>query len=203
MRFCFALCAGVVLVGGCGGKTAIDNGSTSSSTSGAGSCAHDAAGANFTFHVANAGSRQLRIATGCGSSLPILLDSASGPLPISPGQVDFCEFPCDLVFKGQTNNGCSDCGPGTTILLPPGKTADIAWDRRVYSKYTVPQSCSGSATGNECALGKLAGAATKSGTIAICSDMMSGFDGACPDDKAEKNAFAIDLAKSAVTITVK
>jgi hypothetical protein len=132
------------------------------------SCALDSKG-SFTFHVANRGTRMLRLAYGCGATLPITLDAAGGPLPISPGPASYCEVSCDYIYGGGENNGCSDCGPGYGAGLPPGATVDIAWDRRLYVETTADPTCSGHAGGNECALGTLAGPAVSSGTLTVCN----------------------------------
>ena len=133
------------------------------------SCAHDAPGAAFTFHIANTGNRMLHLFYGCMQTLPITLDTKNGPLAISPGPADFCEISCDFIFGGGMNNSCSDCGPGYGADLSPGSTVDIAWDRRVYMAYTVDPACSGHATGNNCALGVLIDNSVKSGTLTVLS----------------------------------
>src|SRR6476659_8441499 len=103
-----------------------DGGSDLSQSS---SCAHDAPGAAFAFHITNNGTRMLRLFYGCMQTLPITLDTKTGALAISPGPADACEISCDFIFAGGMNNSCSDCGPGYGADLPPGGAVDIAWDR--------------------------------------------------------------------------
>jgi hypothetical protein len=103
------------------------------------------------------------------------------------------------VFKGASNVGCSDCGPGSSAPLDAGKTVDVTWDRRVFTKFTADVSCSGHMSNNDCALGnRVDDKAIKTGTLTICTDTT----GECPTSSQEEVPFKIDLTKAELTITV-
>ena len=122
----------------CGGNAVAGSSGGHTGTGGnAGLCALDPPGSTFTFHVHNGGTAMLRLAYGCGASLPIVLAAPQGMLGIGPGPADACEFTCDAVYAGKTGQSCSDCGPGTGASLAPGAVVDITWDRRVYTEHMV------------------------------------------------------------------
>lgn len=77
------------------------------------SCKLEPGGETFTFTIRNVGQQHLRLAYGCGKSLPILVYVNDEPVGISPGQADGCEVSCDEVYDGYENWGCSDCGLGS------------------------------------------------------------------------------------------
>lgn len=165
-------------------------------------CSIDAPGETFSFTVTNTGTRMLRLAYGCGQSLPVLLETSHGTLQIGPG-VDLCEFTCDPVYKGKPNPGCSDCGPGYGADLGPGMSATMQWDRRVYEEHTAPKACSGSEFGNDCALGHLVKETSVKGTLNLCTETMSGANGYCLPDALEPVAITVDLTKTSATIEVQ
>jgi hypothetical protein len=138
---------------------------------------------------------------GCGRSLPLTLQTASGTLPAGPGPGDTCEFTCDQVYVGQVAPGaCSDCGNGVSAALGPGMTADIQWDRRVYSETTINPQCTGGAATGSCAYGtRVAPAASQAGVLSVCTSM-TGLSGAC--SSSDTVAFTIDTTQSAGTIEV-
>jgi hypothetical protein len=115
-------------------------------------CVLDPTG-SFTFHVHNVGQAPIVLDLGCGHTVPIVLATAAGRLSAGPGGVaGSCEFTCDEVYANTSSpGGCTDCGPGVSRTIAPGETADVAWDRRVYTKHTIVAPCS--TQPGECALG--------------------------------------------------
>jgi hypothetical protein len=166
------------------------------------SCAIDAPGPTFDFLVTNIGNRDLLLTYGCGSDLPIELDTAEGPLGIGAGNADFCQVSCDQVYEGSPNNGCSDCGPGYGDVVGPGETVTIAWDRRVYVEHTAPEACSGLANGNQCALGKTVDGKL-SGTLTFCTDPLANPGGYCYTGDEEQVGFTVDTDGSEMTIEIQ
>jgi hypothetical protein len=127
----------------------------------------------FTFHVRNAGEEALAWSLGCQRNLPIWLHLPEGDLPTGPGAVDICEFTCDRIYAGTSlPGGCTDCGGGYSGRAAPGASADIVWDRRVYTSHTYDPACFPSTVppmSTTCALGRaIAPSATQSGTITVC-----------------------------------
>jgi hypothetical protein len=163
-----------------------------------GQCALDPTG-SFVFHVHNAGTTMLVLDLGCGKTLPVVLATPAGRLPIGPGGVDTCEFTCDQIYSGHnTPGGCTDCGPGVSKTLAPDGTVDVPWDRRVYERHTLAPPCS-TATGT-CALG----------TAVAQNAMQLGAVTACPSDKSMPFActapltteFTVDTTGAEATIDV-
>src|SRR4029453_9179350 len=110
----------------------------------------------------------------------------------------------DRVYEGFPNLGCSDCGPGVGAVLEAGMTTDITWDRRVYTAHKADPKCSGSATGNECALGALvAPASAQKGILKVCSSAASSGDGYCADGDQSTVSFPLDTATDEGTIEVQ
>ena len=164
-------------------------------------CSLDPSGAPFTFTFTNSGPRILRLAYGCGGSLPVRLVTSHGELSIGTG-VDSCELGCEVVYAGTAGFGCSDCGPGYGAPLGPGEMATIMWDRRVYEAHTVPVACASEATTNTCALGLLVKeTAPVTGTLRVCTDMDEFADGFCTT--SEDIPINVDLSKDSATIDVK
>jgi hypothetical protein len=204
---------GTVVTSGTGASSAHASGSGASGTGGAGTgasghggsatCHAPGPGAPFTFHVHNGGTEMLFLAYGCGSSLPIVLDTPKGMLGIAPGPTDGCGFSCTAVYAGMTGSGCSDCGGGTGDPLVPGATVDVPWDHRVYTEIQVDPSCK-NASAPECALGEVAaGSATQKGTLTVCTGGASaggGPSGYCVGSKMV--GFTVDTTQSSGTIEV-
>jgi hypothetical protein len=186
-----------------GGGPSNDSSSTSdtgtASDANAGPCALDPSKGSFTFHVHNGGSRSLTLALGCGRSLPIQIQTATGQLPAGPGPEDTCEFTCDDVYAGHSQPGaCSDCGPGVGSALGPGTTVDIPWDRRAYTERAAELSCT-TGTGS-CAWGtSVAPAASQAGALTVCTSA-TGFPGSCTT--SDVVTFTVDTTKSEATIEV-
>jgi hypothetical protein len=158
---------------------------------------------SFVFQVHNKGTRMLSLAFGCGGSLPIVLQTANGRLPIGPGPEDTCEFTCDAVYACKAGQACSDCGNGYGAALGPGTTADIQWDRRTYVETrTNPQcviQCNGSSP--TCALGtSLPSSASQAGVLTFCTAPGFG-QGFC--STSEMVNFAIDTTQPEATIEVQ
>jgi hypothetical protein len=192
------------------GGTGSDSGGTGSDSGGSGgegggSCYVDPPGTTFTFHVHNAGSRDLGLAYGCGGSSPITLSTPSGPLSIGPGAVNPCEFTCEGDYKGPVQNGCSDCGGGVGADLAAGTTADIGWDHRVYVAHTADPQCVGGQTGVGCALAEaLAPSTAQQGTLVVCTGgASSGGPGGGYCSGSESVSFTLDVTQSAGTIDVQ
>jgi hypothetical protein len=165
-------------------------------------CHLDPPGTTFVFHVHNAGTQMLALAYGCGSSLPITLTTPAGILPIGPGDVSFCGFTCDSFYSGQIQEGCSDCGPGVGDSLPPGATADIQWDRRVWTGYTPDPQCVEGMMGLMCSLGSaVAPVATQDGALSVCAQGSLAGAGYC--SSTNTMTFTIDTTKSEGTIEVQ
>jgi len=186
-----------------GGGPSGDSGSTSdagaTSDANAGACALDTSKGSFTFHVHNGGTRSLTLGLGCGRSLPIQIQTATGELPAGPGPEDTCEFTCDDVYAGHSQPGaCSDCGPGVASALGPGATVDVTWDRRAYTERAVDLACT-TGTGS-CAWGaSVAPAASQAGVLSVCTSS-TGFPGSCTT--SDTVAFTVDTTKSEATIQV-
>ena len=94
------LAGAAAFAGGCGGSTRVSSDRDAAGPDGspdspgladvhneAGSCGLDPTGM-FVFHLHNGGSRMLGLAFGCGSLVPIVLDTAGGALPIGPAAAD-------------------------------------------------------------------------------------------------------------------
>lgn len=164
----------------------------------AGACALEETG-SFVFHVHNAGASPIVLDLGCGRTVPIVLATPAGRLAAGPGGVDVCEFTCDQVFSGRNAPGaCTDCGGNTGQTLPPGASADVAWDRRVYAQRPAGPPCS-QGTGT-CAFGfAVAPAAAQAGVLTTC-----------PADKhptatcqaPTTTAFTVDTTGASATIDV-
>jgi hypothetical protein len=176
-------------------------------------CALDPTG-TFTFHVRNVGDQRLTWDLGCMKKLPITLHLPEGDLPIGPGSADYCELTCEQIYSGWFPGACTDCGPGYSGSAAPGASGDIAWDRRVYTRYTFDLACrvqdgAQISAGATCAFGHaVAPSATQSGTITICP----GYDqlGTCYLDTttaktvATRNIeFTVDTTGSEATIDVQ
>jgi hypothetical protein len=168
-------------------------------------CPLDPAGSAFTFIINNTGTRMLRLAYGCGSALPITLNTSHGNLGIGEESAEACGVPCESVYQGNPNFGCSDCGPGYGASLGPGQSAMIQWDRRVFQKHSAPPACSGLETSNECALGLLLKESMVSGMLGICTDgaMGTSGDGYCSSDFIESLPIHVDLSKDSLSIDVQ
>jgi hypothetical protein len=144
----------------------------------------------------------LRLPLGCGKTVPITVMTPSGEEGLGPGNADTCEVPCEVVYAGHPNPGCTQCGQGIGADLPPGGKYDLVWDRRSWVLSGADPACSGLATDNVCALGAAVDPATKMGTLAICNDP-GGTPFECPKGKSEPFAFAFDLSTNGATIQVK
>src|SRR5262245_25176596 len=68
--------------GGTGGVN--DGGTNEGGEGGAPNCTIDPPGESFDFEITNIGTSQLSLFYGCGATLPIELDTPSGPQGISP-----------------------------------------------------------------------------------------------------------------------
>ncbi|UQA59376.1 hypothetical protein [Polyangium aurulentum] len=170
-------------------------------------CSVDAPGKPFTFHVHNVGTRKLRLTKGCGSELPITLDTPMGTASIGSGD---CATTCEDLYAGgpsQPGFGCADCGTGMGLALEPGKTATLTWDRRVYVKHDIDTSC-GDYDRDSCSLAQtVAATAAQKGVLGVCADehgdvgdgRVSGF---CIDDE-ETTAFTVDTTGDETTIEVQ
>jgi hypothetical protein len=170
---------------------------------GGNACQIDPPGETFTIHVHNGGSQMLRLAYGCGKTLPIEIETPGGHQRISPGPADTCEVACDTVYAGQPNNPCSDCGSGVGADLGPGMIADIEWDRRIYVAHTADPKCSGNPDGNSCALGQAVAPATaQAGVLTTCTDMVSGGAGYCLTADENPVSFLIDTTNTEGTIEI-
>ncbi|MEO5731667.1 MAG: hypothetical protein ABI134_36310 [Byssovorax sp.] len=81
---------------------------------------------------------------------------------------------------------------------------DIIWDRRVYTAHMADPKCSGSATGNECALGALvAPESAQKGVLTVCGPAASAGDGYCLEGDQSTVTFTFDTAKDEGTIEVQ
>jgi hypothetical protein len=125
---------------------------------------------SFTFRIRNAGTGDLTLEYGCHQSLPISLATPAGRLPIAPGSVDTCGFPCDDIYSGHlTPGGCFGCAGGGFLTIAPGESTDTPWDRRVYERHHAGPPCA--PTEGMCALGiAVAPAAAQLGAVTICPD---------------------------------
>jgi len=199
----------------CGGSTQLfaeDDGSGRSGAGGAGdagdggaeplSCELPVPGADFNFTIRNVGTRELSLSYECGATMPIFLQTPDGERGIGAGNAGFCEVPCDIVYDGYQNWGCSDCGPGYGDALPPGEETTITWDRRYYVDHTAPAGCSRNEDGNNCSLGLPARAGeVTSGRLEICTDEQA--NGYCWGGDVEVVPFTIDLNADSLVIEVQ
>ncbi len=224
--FSTLLAGAAVLTAGCGGSTAVSGDCDASAPDSSpdspawadvqseshdegGVCGLDTSG-TFVFHVHNGGSRMLAFAYGCGAWLPMVLDTPSGSLPISPSAADGCGFICDDVYSGAVQGGlCTDCGSGNGQVLAPGMTLDATWDRRTYTEIMTKAQCSGGAS-QPCAWGtRVAPVVSQAGVLTVCTQASWGpYLGTCdllgspPDADSLTDAvhFTIDTTKSEGTI---
>lgn len=209
-RVASVACAAIAWMG-CGGDVTLEGGAgPGGNGAGGGSaggssvdCSLDGPGAPFTFVVRNTGTRQLRLTYGCGTDYPITLTTPDGDLGIGPGNADGCEVSCDSIYAGQSSFGCSDCGPGSGDLLPPGGEVTIDWDRRTYVAFTAPAECSGHPENNSCALGSQLANGTYPGALAVCNDQDMFGAGYCSDTSLELVPFNLDLSASTLEILVQ
>lgn len=191
-------CGSVVPDPGSGGSSA-----TSTSTGGD-TCALEAPGKAFTFHVFNSSKQKLTLAFGCGATIPLSLDTASGTLRAGPGVGNGtqCEYTCEQVYKGGSMSPCSDCGAGVGVDLPPGGAANIPWDRRVYVDFSPEPKCvAGEVAG--CAKGSLvAPTAMQKGVLTVCSDAQgTPLAGDCSAAGTLPVNFVVDTTGVEATIT--
>ena len=199
--------AGGTATQGTGGSTTTTTTTGTQGTGGAGVCQLDPKG-SFTFHVHNAGTKMLRLALGCGATLPIDLVTPEGTLSIGPGGVgNTCEFTCDEVYGGGNTGECSDCGPGVSADLSPGVTADIQWDRRVYVDQMVVAQCAPDDPEGVCAFGEaVKPSAAQSGVLTTCDDTaasQSGIVGSCATGSTAAVSFTLDTTQAEGTIEVQ
>lgn len=198
---------------GCGGNVSPATGSQgtggsagtggTAGTGGAAACQLAPSPGMFTFHVHNGGSKTLRLAYGCGANLPIVLTTPMGMLSAGPGAVDTCEFTCEVVYGGQQDGACSDCGGGYGADLGPGMTADIKWDRRVYTAHMSPPQCTGGMA-EGCALGEpVASTTMQKGVLDVCTDTGTSGAGYCASTSLMPVSFTIDTTQAAGTIEVQ
>lgn len=161
-----------------------------------------APGPAFTFHVHNGGTATRTVNFGCGTLIPIALDTASGALPLGTGGDLVCDADgtCASAYKGDVIHFCSDCGPGVAQELPPGGTVDIAWNHIAYAGGVAPEACSGVPGGWACSLAvAVPGSTMQTGTITICADG-AGFGGCFGESFSV--SFTVDTTKAEGTIEV-
>lgn len=190
----------------CGGSTQLFDGDGGGAPGAGGggaapTCELPASGADFVFTIRNVGTRELVLSFGCGSTMPILLDTPDGERGIGEGNADFCAVPCELVYDGFENFGCSDCGPGQGEPLMPGTEVSIDWDRRYFVEHDAPPACTGHPDANSCSLGIVArpGEVT-SGRLLVCpNDTPSGY---CFGED-ESVPFTLDLGQNGLVIEVQ
>jgi hypothetical protein len=156
------------------------------------SCADEAPGAPFTFHIVNAGQRSYTLTLGCGLQLPITLQTATGATAIAPGGPDFayCQYSCDSAAAPGAYP-CSDCGPGEGQSLAAGSEVDLQWDRRLYRQ---DSQCG-------CWRGTGAGSAALVGALLLCED--AGMPSGSCSKPFVGVPFTYDPSRSSVTIPVQ
>lgn len=194
----FAL-VGIGLVGpvfgGCGGVMT-DPGTDAT-------CALTPPGKTFTFHVHNLGMQKLKLAFGCGLTLPLAIETGDGPLRAGPGvgNGSQCEYTCEQIYSSTGMDPCTDCGAGVGVDLSPGAVADIVWDRRVYVDTKIDPKCvTNGAT--ECPKGTLvAPIAKQKGVLTVCSDVQSTpLGGDCLEGSSIPFNFEADTSGDETTI---
>lgn len=174
----------------------------------AATCTFEPAGAAFTFHVKNSGTRTLYLTFGCGTALPVTVDGAAGPLPISTGSgFTTCDQSCEGIASAAPGSICQDCGGGVSKRLAPGDGVDIVWDRRVYRPSTVGAHCTGSDNTRACIVGNVLRPARYQGTLTVCDNTSDPFlnpiAGECPSKYQVTSRFDLDLATNETTIDAK
>jgi hypothetical protein len=169
----------------------------------AGACVqHVPAGSVFTFHLHSEATEARYMYFGCGHNPPISLETPQGSHGIGPESAYVCGFTCDPVFAGQAvASGCSDCGPGVTMVLAPGATIDVPWDRRFWTEVTIPSACSGLPQPSTCALGTAVDATTVNGTVGYCAVQPPTLS--CPTASSLTSSFVADLSLDGVDISIQ
>lgn len=167
-------------------------------------------GAKFTFRVHNAGSAHKTLVLGCGSTLPIMLQSANGPAALVLDD-NSCfgdgDGSCHDAFMGKFLQECSDCGPGDYDDLPAGAVVDFSWDHVGWVQESIPAQCVADAGSSgdpdfmsTCQLAFPMPPSTKQeGSVTVCNETDPHF-GTCVD--ADETEFTIDTTKSEATIDV-
>ena len=196
----------LALTAACGATVVADDGGPGGgAVGGAGAgggaeCAIDAPGTSFSIIVRNVGMRTMNLFYGCGTDYPIRLETPNGSLGIGPETADFCGVDCANVYAGESNIGCSDCGPGYFGDLAPGSEQTIRWDRRIYTTHVAPAECSGHPDGNNCALGTILPVGVYSGQLTVCTTPELGTFGC---GGPEPVPFQLDLATDSLVIEVQ
>lgn len=163
-------------------------------------CTLPAPGDPFQFVINNVGARALTLTYGCGTALPITIDTTEGARGIGVESASDVGVSCDEIYAGKVYDFWTDCGPGYGTTLQPGESTVIDWDRRVYVGFTAPGACTGDGEVANCALGVPVGEAT-SGTLTICDEAYPG--GYCGTNHGELVPFGLDLGLSSVSIDIQ
>lgn len=161
-------------------------------------------GTPFVFRVHNTGSRELRLAYGCGEYFPIVI----GGLNVGKELGDPCGVTCDEVSVDTPNPGCAGCGSGMGVPLPPGSSVEIPWDHHLYLPAHVPFGCKGipaSDPTGACALGvdyaTVLGTSSASVTIMVCNDQ-TGPPGYCDTSESQAGQ-TVDLSGDSLDLDVQ
>jgi hypothetical protein len=162
----------------------------------------------FTFHIHNAGSSPRSIPFGCGSTIPIQLDTPTGPVASSLQGIAVadCNESCEDAYTAPgvtTFPFCSDCGGGMSADLPAGSTVDITWNRIGRVTDAVPAPCVGDAGITSCLRAiAVAASMTQTGTLTVCSSGGS-LEGDCGGPSGQTAvSFTVDTTKGEATIEV-
>jgi hypothetical protein len=172
-----------------------------------GTCGGEPAGADFVFHIVKHGTTTRRLTLGCGQWLPLSILTSDGArgLSVGDGQADPCQVSCEFLYANPGYSGvCSDCGPGTGVLLPPGAAIDLHWDRRSYQAITPDPACTPLSI-HECWRARPLPAAPLQAQLLLCDDGQTpnpaGSGGSCGQPLTPLS-FSFDPAANQVTIDV-
>lgn len=135
----------------------------------------DAPDGVLTIRFRNELDRDVYLPLGCGDVPPVTIELPDGDVRIDPESADACQFVCERLLEGTAPTGCSDCGPGGSMVIPTGGTVDHDWDRRVYRTATIPPACTGLDTAHDCALAERLEDGIFPASVVACDGEPSGF----------------------------
>ena len=167
----------------------------------AASCTIDEPGETFEIRIRNVGSDAIyldRGKVGTTSTWPIaIVAPATGTIHNNA----WCGNSCDRVYDGNYQPGCMFGLNHGSIVVDPGATTTIEWDRRLFQDHKAPLSCSGLDEEVDCAMPvRVDDDAIIDAVLTICSQ---GIGDGCPAGSDIDFPFTLDLTESAITIDVQ
>lgn len=111
-----------------------------------------------------------------------------------------CEFSCEDVIAGDCTCD-SECGSGSVLVLPPGESHSVTWDRSIYVDEDLSLDCPAEGCPTQCDRRTVAADASYS-VVASASAVCIPDDGACECEDATSTCYVTgrpgdDVAASA------